>query len=47
VYLSKNRERLSWLGGRFISATWDMEELESKKDEILEKDLLKFTMALS
>ncbi|KAL1610828.1 hypothetical protein SLS60_002499 [Paraconiothyrium brasiliense] len=39
------RERRSWLGGRFVTATWDMEELEGRKEEIVEKDLLRFRMA--
>jgi hypothetical protein len=44
VWLGK--ERRPWLGGRFVSVTWDMEELESKKDEIVKGDLLKFRMVL-
>lgn len=43
VWLCK--ERRNWLGGRFITATWNMEELEKRKDEIVEADLLKFRMA--
>lgn len=35
------KERLEWLAGRYVSATWDVEELISKKDDILAKDLLK------
>ncbi|KAI0537322.1 hypothetical protein GGR58DRAFT_351086 [Xylaria digitata] len=42
VWLSK--EHRSWLSGRFVSVTWDMEELESKKDEIIEGNLFKFRM---
>ena len=37
-------ERRAWLAGRYLSANWDMDELMSKKDEIVEKDLLKFKM---
>jgi NAD(P)-dependent dehydrogenase (short-subunit alcohol dehydrogenase family) len=44
VWLSA--ERREWLGGRYVSANWDMEELEGRKGEIVEKDLLKFRMAL-
>ncbi|KAI1815282.1 NAD(P)-binding protein [Poronia punctata] len=44
VWLS--RERRPWLNGRFMSVTWDMEELEKKKDQIVEKDLLKFRMTI-
>ncbi|KAI1202533.1 hypothetical protein F5X97DRAFT_213053 [Nemania serpens] len=44
VWLSK--EHRSWLNGRFLSVAWDMEELESKKDEIVERDLFKFRMVV-
>lgn len=39
VYLST--ERSNFLMGRFVVATWDMEELEKQKDKILKEDLLK------
>ncbi|PSN70707.1 NAD(P)-binding protein [Corynespora cassiicola Philippines] len=42
VWISK--ERRNWLAGRFVTATWNMEELEKRKEEISEKDLLKFKM---
>ena len=35
------RERRDWLAGRFISCTWDMEELLGRKDEIVKGDKLK------
>ncbi|TGO60410.1 hypothetical protein BOTNAR_0146g00230 [Botryotinia narcissicola] len=38
-------ERKECLGGRYVSCPWDMEELMKKKDEIIEKDLLKMRMA--
>lgn len=38
-------ERKEWLGGRYVSCPWDMEEFMKKKDEIIEKDLLKTRMA--
>ncbi|KAF7887337.1 hypothetical protein EAF00_009631 [Botryotinia globosa] len=38
-------DRKEWLGGRYVSCPWDMEELMKKKDEIIEKDLLKMRMA--
>ncbi|KAJ9603140.1 hypothetical protein H2200_012435 [Cladophialophora chaetospira] len=44
VYLSKQIKDISWLSGRLISATWDMQELMSKKDQVVEKDLLKFVL---
>lgn len=40
------RERRDWLAGRFISVNWDMEELEGRKDEIVQKDLFKFRLTL-
>ncbi|KAJ8124932.1 hypothetical protein O1611_g8707 [Lasiodiplodia mahajangana] len=42
VWLSK--EHRPWLNGRFVSVAWDMEELESKKDKIVEGNLLKLRM---
>ncbi|KAK8087651.1 hypothetical protein PG997_002612 [Apiospora hydei] len=35
VCLWLGRNRPSWLNGRYISATWDMEELQARKDEIV------------
>jgi len=37
-------ERRDWLAGRYISCTWDMPELLSRKDEIVDKNLLKLRM---
>lgn len=42
VYLTQKRQE--WLAGRFVSCTWDMPELFAKKDEIVERDLLKVQM---
>lgn len=39
-------KRREWLAGRYVSTTWDMEELEGKKGEIEEGDLLKVRMAV-
>jgi hypothetical protein len=33
--------RKEWLSGRYVSVVWDMPELESLKERILAKDLLK------
>lgn len=44
VWLTK--ERRDWLAARYVSVTWDMEELESKREEIEKKDLLKVRMAI-
>jgi hypothetical protein len=39
VWLTK--EKRSWLSGRYLDSRWDMDELVKRKDEIVEKDLLK------
>ncbi|KAF5678560.1 3-oxoacyl-reductase [Fusarium denticulatum] len=39
-------ERRDWLGGRYVSCPWDMEELLAKKDEIVKEDKLKLRMAV-
>lgn len=31
-----------WLSGRLVSAKWDVDELEGKREDIEEGDLLKF-----
>ncbi|KAK0702301.1 hypothetical protein B0H67DRAFT_595465 [Lasiosphaeris hirsuta] len=40
------KERREWLSGRFITSNWDVGELEAKKNEIVEKNLLKFKLDL-
>ncbi|KAF4947785.1 hypothetical protein FSARC_13890 [Fusarium sarcochroum] len=40
------RERRDWLSGRFASVNWDMEELEQKKQDILERNLFKFRVVI-
>ncbi|KAK5994755.1 Short chain dehydrogenase citE [Cladobotryum mycophilum] len=40
------RERRDWLNSRFINCPWDMEELEKRKEEIVERDLLKFRLTI-
>jgi NAD(P)-dependent dehydrogenase (short-subunit alcohol dehydrogenase family) len=37
-------QRREWLGGRYVSCPWDMEELLDKKDEIVKEDKLKLRM---
>lgn len=37
-------ERREWLGGRYVSCPWDMEELMSRREEIVEGDKLKLKM---
>ncbi|KAF3932685.1 C-factor [Dactylella cylindrospora] len=44
VWLAK--ERREWLKGRFFSVNWDVVEVEGKKKEIVDKDLLKFRMVV-
>jgi NAD(P)-dependent dehydrogenase (short-subunit alcohol dehydrogenase family) len=39
-------ERREWLGGRYVSACWDMEELSGMREEIVGKDLLKMRLAV-
>lgn len=40
------QEPRSWLGGRYVSANWDMERLLLMEDEILVKDKLKLAITL-
>lgn len=35
-------ERRDWLNGRFASVSWDLEELEAKKEDIVGRNLFKF-----
>jgi NAD(P)-dependent dehydrogenase (short-subunit alcohol dehydrogenase family) len=37
-------QRREWLAGRYVSVNWDVEELESKKKEIVDGDKLKMRM---
>lgn len=46
VALTKEKGKFDWLGGRMISANWDWVELMQKRDEIVERDLLKFRPAV-
>jgi NAD(P)-dependent dehydrogenase (short-subunit alcohol dehydrogenase family) len=39
-------QRREWLNGRFVHGNWDMEELEGRKSEILERDLFKYRMTI-
>ena len=38
--------RREWLSGRYLSANWDVEELEGKKDAIVSGDQLKMRMVV-
>lgn len=44
VYLST--ERAKWASGRYVSSNWDMEELEGRAEEIVEKNLLRTVVTL-
>ncbi|KXS97346.1 hypothetical protein AC578_10747 [Pseudocercospora eumusae] len=46
VWLTKNGQEKSWLSGRLISANYDADELEARKDEIVAKDALKMRLTL-
>lgn len=39
-------ERRDWLKGRYVSCTWDMEELLKKRQKIEDEDLLKVRLAV-
>ncbi|KAF2755925.1 putative 2-(R)-hydroxypropyl-CoM dehydrogenase [Pseudovirgaria hyperparasitica] len=39
-------EKRAWVGGRYVNVTWDMDELEARSGEIVERDLLKVTLAV-
>ncbi|KAF2828058.1 oxidoreductase-like protein [Ophiobolus disseminans] len=45
VWLSA--ERREWLGGRYVTAAWDMETLSGRKEDIIKGDLLKDRMAVN
>jgi hypothetical protein len=36
----------TWLNGRYVSATWDVDDLQAKREQIVKEDLLKMKMAL-
>jgi hypothetical protein len=36
----------TWLNGRYVSATWDVDELLAKKQEIVDGDLLKMKLMI-
>lgn len=40
------QEQQQWLNGRYISVTWDMPELFSRKDEIVQGDKLKVKLSV-
>ncbi|KAJ5952963.1 Glucose/ribitol dehydrogenase [Penicillium vulpinum] len=40
------KERREWLNARMVDGTWDMEKLEEKKSEIVERDVFKFRITI-
>lgn len=46
VWLTKDGDKRNWLSGRLISAKWDADELEARKEEIVEKGLLKTVLTV-
>lgn len=40
------KEKREYLSGRYLSVHWDVDELEAKKDEIVNGDKLKFRMVV-
>lgn len=46
TWLSKAGKDRAWLCGRLMSAKYDVQELEARSDEIVEKDLLKVKLSL-
>jgi hypothetical protein len=40
------KQRRDWLNGRYVDATWDVDELEARKEEIVEKDMLKMRLVV-
>jgi NAD(P)-dependent dehydrogenase (short-subunit alcohol dehydrogenase family) len=47
VWLVSGKERKDWLGGRYLSANWDADEIVSRRAEIERGDLLKVRMAVN
>jgi NAD(P)-dependent dehydrogenase (short-subunit alcohol dehydrogenase family) len=46
VQLCKRRQECQWMTGRLVSAKWDFDEFVSRRDEVIEKDLLKFELRI-
>jgi NAD(P)-dependent dehydrogenase (short-subunit alcohol dehydrogenase family) len=44
VWLSS--ERRDWLSGRYLSVTWDMQELDARREEIIKNDKLKVRLVV-
>jgi NAD(P)-dependent dehydrogenase (short-subunit alcohol dehydrogenase family) len=44
VWLAKDPERARFLSGRFVMANWSVDDLLARKDEIMEKNLLRIDL---
>jgi len=44
VWLTKDAR--TWLGGRYVSTTWDVEKLDSMREEIVAGDKLKVKLVV-
>lgn len=44
VWLTKQKRE--YLSGRYVSVNWDVDELETRKDEIVQGDKLRFRMVV-
>lgn len=44
VYLTQQRQE--WLRGRYVNVQWDMDEFFARKEEVVEKDLLRVRLAV-
>ncbi|KAI9714013.1 MAG: putative secondary metabolism biosynthetic enzyme [Bogoriella megaspora] len=40
-------EKRDWLAGRYVSCPWDMQELLRRKEDVVEKDLLKIRLKIT
>ncbi|KAL8865115.1 MAG: hypothetical protein Q9174_007062 [Haloplaca sp. 1 TL-2023] len=47
VWLTHQHTSKLWLNGRFLSATWDADELSSMQDAIVQSDMLKARMVVT
>ncbi|KAF5879452.1 putative nad-p-binding protein [Botrytis fragariae] len=43
-YLTSQKRK--WLAGRYLSSNWDVNEIMSREEEIVDEDKLKFKMNL-
>ena len=46
VWLTKDIKDKAWLNSRWLAVTWDVDQLEERKEEIVAKDLLRAKLRL-